>query len=346
MRFLYPQLLFLLILPALLLVPVFYRTHIQRRELKKFGETDLVRDLMPELSLRRKLAKDLLLLVAFTLMIFALARPQMGSKTEKVKLEGIEMVVALDISNSMLATDIAPSRLSMAKNIVKEVLDRMQNNKIGLIFFAGDAFVQMPITSDFISAKMYLDNASPDLIEAQGTEIGKAIKLARRSFPKDNKAKKAILLITDGEDHDGNALREVEQAKKEDILVSVIGVGTEEGGAIKMADDNYLTDENGQMVVTKLNTEMGKELAGAAGGVYIKAADVSGTVNAIRKSLDKIEKTELESTVYSAYTEVYQYFLFPALLVLLLEFVLLERKNRYFERMKLFESKTEKGIKK
>lgn len=186
MRFLYPELLFLLLLPVLLVVPVLYRTHVQRKKLKEFGRTDLVRDLMPDLSLRRKLGKDLILLFAFTLMILALARPQMGAKTEKVKLEGIEMMVALDISNSMRATDASPSRLALARNIVSRMIDKMSNNKIGLIFFAGDAFVQMPITTDFISAKMFLDNASPDLIEAQGTEIGKAVRMARRSFSKDN----------------------------------------------------------------------------------------------------------------------------------------------------------------
>lgn len=342
MRFLYPELLFLLLLPVLLVVPVLYRTHVQRKKLKEFGRTDLVRDLMPDLSLRRKLGKDLILLFAFTLMIFALARPQMGAKTEKVKLEGIEMMVALDISNSMRATDASPSRLALARNIVSRMIDKMSNNKIGLIFFAGDAFVQMPITTDFISAKMFLDNASPDLIEAQGTEIGKAVRMARRSFSKDNKAKKAIVIITDGENHDGNAIGEVEAAKKEGILVSVIGVGTEEGGPIKMDDGNYLTDENGQMVVTKLNTGMAKEIASAAGGVFIHAEDVSGSVRAIQKSLEKLEKTELESTIYSAYNEVYQYFLFPAILLLVLEFVILDRKNRYFERMKLFERKERK----
>lgn len=342
MRFLYPELLFLLLLPVLLIVPVLYRTHVQRKKLKEFGRTDLVRDLMPDLSLRRKLGKDLILLFAFTLMILALARPQMGAKTEKVKLEGIEMMVALDISNSMRATDASPSRLALARNIVSRMIDKMSNNKIGLIFFAGDAFVQMPITTDFISAKMFLDNASPDLIEAQGTEIGKAVRMARRSFSKDNKAKKAIVIITDGENHDGNAIGEVEAAKKEGILVSVIGVGTEEGGPIKMDDGNYLTDENGQMVVTKLNTGMAKEIASAAGGVFIHAEDVSGSVRAIQKSLEKLEKTELESTIYSAYNEVYQYFLFPAILLLVLEFVILDRKNRYFERMKLFERKERK----
>lgn len=342
MRFLYPELLFLLLLPVLLIVPVLYRTHVQRKKLKEFGRTDLVRDLMPDLSLRRKLGKDLILLFAFALMILALARPQMGAKTEKVKLEGIEMMVALDISNSMRATDASPSRLALARNIVSRMIDKMSNNKIGLIFFAGDAFVQMPITTDFISAKMFLDNASPDLIEAQGTEIGKAVRMARRSFSKDNKAKKAIVIITDGENHDGDAIGEVEAAKKEGILVSVIGVGTEEGGPIKMGDGNYLTDENGQMVITKLNTEMAKEIASAAGGVFIHAEDVSGSVRAIQKSLEKLEKTELESTIYSAYNEVYQYFLFPAILLLVLEFVILGRKNRYFERMKLFERKERK----
>ena len=339
MRFLYPELLFLLFLPPVLLVPVLLRTHIQRKALKEFGETALVRELMPDLSLRRKLGKDLILLLALILLILALARPQMGSKTEKVKLEGIEMMVALDISNSMLATDVAPSRLTMAKSIVRRMFDRMNNNKIGLVLFAGDAFIQMPMTGDFISAKMFLDNANPDLIEAQGTEIGKAIRLCRRSFSAENKAKKAIVILTDGENHEGDARAEAEAAKKEGILVNVIGIGTPEGGPVKLPDGSYLQDENGRPVVTKLNVEMGKELAGAAGGVFIRSAEVSGTVRALQKSLEKLDKTELETTVYSAYNEVYQYFLIPALLLLLVEFLILERKNRMVERMKLFEGK-------
>lgn len=336
-RFLYPYFFFLFIPIAFLGLFSFFRILRLRRIIKQFGDSALVKDLMPDLSFKRKVVKDIIVVSSLVLMTIALARPQMGSKTEKVKKEGIEVIICMDISNSMLSDDVKPSRLERAKGIVSKLVDNLSNDKVGLILFAGDAFVQLPITSDFVSAKMFLSTATPDLIATQGTAIGKAVNLAVRSFTSNEAVKKTIILITDGENHEDDALKAVKEAKDKGVLVNVIGVGTPQGGPIPLeGSQKYLLDENGQMVITKINEVMAQEIAQESGGVYILANDVSTTTRIIRKELDKIEKSELESTVYSAYDEKFHYFLIPALLLLIFDVIYLDRKNRYLRGMKLF----------
>lgn len=338
-RFLHPELLYLLIPLLLYGIYLFFRISKQRKELKRFGDTELVKELMPDLSLRRILGKDLILLGALLLMVVALARPQMGAKTEQVKTEGIEMMVCLDISNSMLSDDVKPSRLERAKAIVSKVMERMDNNKIGLIYFAGDAFVQLPITADLVSAKMFLSNASPNMIDAQGTVLEQAIRLGIRSFSTNDKVKRAIVLITDAENHEGDVMAAVKEAKEKGIIVNVIGVGSADGGPIPLPEGGYLLNEAGEMVVTKLDEQIAQEIVAASGGVYIRANDVSQTTKLLAKSLDKLDKAELEMTVYSAYNEMYYIPLIFALLLLILDFIYLERKNRYLRKVKLFEDR-------
>lgn len=340
-RFLHPQLLLLLIPIFMVGIYLFMRIRRQRKELKRFGDSDLVKELMPDLSLRRRLAKDLILLLALSMMVFALARPQMGSKTEKVTTKGIEMMVCLDISNSMLSDDVKPSRLDRAKAIVSKVMERLDNNKIGLIYFAGDAFVQLPITADLVSAKMFLSNASPSMIEAQGTVIGEAIRLAIRSFSSNDKVKRAIVLITDAENHDGDVLAAVKDARDKGIIVNVIGVGSMEGGPIPLPEGGYLQDEHGEMVVTKLDEKIAKEIVSASNGVYIRANDVSQTTKLLGESLEKLDQAEMEMTAYSAYNEMYYIPLIVALLLLMFDFIYLDRKNRYLRNIKLFEKRRE-----
>lgn len=338
MRFLYPEFLWLLLLPFTLFTAlIIWRTKSQKKALKEFGEKELVSQLMPELSLRSKFIKDFLMLFTLSFMILALARPQIGAKSEKVKSQGIEMMVCLDISNSMLSRDVSPSRLELAKMIVKRIADKLENNRIGLIYFAGDAYVQLPITADFISLRMLLNTASPSLIQAQGTEIGEAIQLGIRSFSKESKVKKAIVIITDAEDNGDDAMNAIEKAKEAGIIVTVIGVGTPEGGPIPMNDGSYLTDKEGNMVITKLNATSGQELASAGGGTYIQAQDISRTVKVLEKSIDKLEKSDLETTVYTAYDELFAFFLIPALLLLLFDFLYLDRKNQFFNKLHLFD---------
>lgn len=338
-RFLHPELLYLLIPLFLYGIYLFYRIAKQRKELKRFGDAELVKELMPDLSLRRILGKDLILLAALLMMVVALARPQMGAKTEQVKTEGIEMMVCLDVSNSMLSDDVKPNRLERAKAIVSKVMERMDNNKIGLIYFAGDAFVQLPITADLVSAKMFLSNASPNMIDAQGTVLEQAIRLGIRSFSNNDKVKRAIVLITDAENHDGDVMAAVKEAKEKGIIVNVIGVGSADGGPIPLPEGGYLMNEAGEMVVTKLDEQIAQEIVAASGGVYIRANDVSQTTKLLAKSLDKLDKAELEMTVYSAYNEMYYIPLIFGLLLLILDFIYLERKNRYLRKVKLFEDR-------
>lgn len=341
MRFLYPYILFLLIPLALVAIFLLWRMARQRKELKQFGETDLVRLLMPDLSLRKKLTKEMVLLLSVAMMVVTLARPQMGSKTDKVERKGIELMVAMDISNSMLSDDVKPSRLAKAKAIVSRMIDKLDNNKIGLILFAGDAYVQLPITGDMISAKMFLNNATPDLIQIQGTVLQDAVGLATRSFSSDEKVAKAIVLITDAEDHEGNVIAAVEEARKKGILVNVVGIGSTTGGPIPLPEGGYLQSDEG-MVITKLNEQLGMEIATASGGIYVRANDVSQTVKLLQESFEKLEQSELEMKFYSAYNEVYYIPLIAGLLLLLIDFVLLDRKNRYFKGIQLFERKDDK----
>lgn len=337
-RFYHPGYLYLLFPLFLIAAYAFVSIARKRRMLKRFGDTALVKELMPGLSLRRKLIKDILLSLTLGLLVIVLARPQMGSHPEKVTKKGIEVMICMDISNSMLSDDVKPSRLAHTKMILSRVIDHLQDDKVGMVLFAGDAFVQLPITSDFVSAKMFLSNASPEMISRQGTAIGKAISLAARSFSSNEKSKKTILLVTDGENHEGGVEEAIEEAKKEGILINVIGVGTTEGGPIPLQEKGqYLTDETGNMVITKLNEQMCESLSQLSGGAYIHAVDVSGSVRAVKKSFDGIEKTEMETTVYNSYAEMYPYFLLAALLFLCIERILLERKNQYFDRFKLFE---------
>lgn len=345
-RFLHPQYFFLLIPLFFYGIYLFYRIVRQRKELKRFGDSELVKELMPDLSLRRKLGKDILLLVALALMVFALARPQRGAKTEQVTTKGIEMMICLDISNSMLSNDVAPTRLDRAKAITSRIMERMDNNKIGLIYFAGDAFVQLPITADLVSAKMFLSNADPSMIEAQGTVLEQAIRLALRSFSGDEQVRKAIILITDAENHEGNVLSAVKEAKDKGIIVNVVGVGSIDGGPIPLSEGGYLMNEKGEMVVTKLDEKIAQEIVAASGGVYIRANDVSQTTRILGENLDKLEKSELEMTVYSAYNELYYFPLILSMVLLIFDFLILDRKNRQLLRHMrwLFEDKDKKEV--
>ena len=339
MRLLHPELLWLLLPLAGLLIYLLFKARREQNQLVRFGDTHLVRQLMPDLSLRRRLTKDIALLLSIGLMILALARPQMGSKTETVKRQGIEMIIALDLSNSMLSEDVKPSRLQRAKQITSQMMDQMENNKIGLVFFAGNAFVQVPITADLVSAKMFLSNANPDLISTQGTALADAISLATRSFSGNEEVQKAIVIITDAESHEGDVQGALKQARDKGIIVDIIGVGTPEGAPIPLADGGYLLDDTGEMVITKLNEQLAKEVVAASRGVYIRANDVSQTVRLIRKSLEELEQSELEMTIYSAYNEYYHIPLILALLLLVFDFIYLNRKNRYLRRMRLFDER-------
>ena len=338
-RFEDPIYLYLLVLIPLLALLRFFMVHQQKKRLRRFGDPELVRQLMPDVSRFRPLVKFCLLLAALALLIVTLARPQFGTKISHEKRIGIETIIAMDISNSMLAEDVTPSRLDRSKMMVENLVDHFTNDKIGLIVFAGDAFIQLPITSDYVSAKMFLSNIDPSMISVQGTDIAKAIDMASHSFTQQEGIGKAIIVITDGEDHEGGALEAAKNAKEKGLRVYVLGVGSPQGAPIPTGDGNYMKDQTGQTVMTGLNEEMCRQIAEAGGGAYIHVENNSSAQDQLDAELDKLAKKETESTIYSDYDEQFQAVAIIVLLLLILETCLLEAKNPVLKNISLFKRK-------
>lgn len=330
---------------ALVLIPVlalirWWMVLRQRKQLRRFGDLELIRQLMPDVSRIRPLLKFGLLLTALALLIVLLARPQMGTKISHEKRTGIETIITLDISNSMLAEDVAPSRLDRAKMMVENLVDHFTNDKVGLIVFAGDAFVQLPITSDFVSAKMFLSSIDPSLIGMQGTDIATAVNMASHSFTQEEGVGKAIIVITDGEDHEGGALEAAQDAKDKGMRVYVLGIGSTKGAPIPIAGTtDYMRDNIGETVMSALNEEMCKQVAEAGGGAYIHVENNSNAQELLNNELDKLAKKEISSTVYSDYDEQFQAVAILVLLLLIVEICILEIKNPHLKKIHLFNRK-------
>ena len=333
----------------LLTIPVFVVAYVlitrhKRRQLSEFGDPELMAQLMPDASKSRPIVKFALLMGALSLLIIAAARPQYGQQEKTVKRQGIEVMVALDISNSMLAEDVAPNRLDRAKQMLSKMIDNMVDDKVGLVVFAGEAFTQLPITCDYVSAKMFLNTISPKLIPTQGTAIGAALQTAIRSFgSQESDAGRAIILITDGENHEDDAIAAAKQAHELGIQVFVIGIGKPEGSPIPVPGTNdYIKDRGGQVVVSRLNEEMCQEIAQAGKGAYVRCDNTNTAMRALQQELDRIATTDLETTVYADYNERYQSFVLIALLLLVIDFFILMRQNHRLSRMDLFKEKAEK----
>ena len=334
-RFEHPEYLYLLlVLPVLLLLFIYYMKS-KKRALKRFGDMALLRTLMPEVALKKQHLKFWILWICCGLFILVIAGPQFGSKLETVKKQGIEVMICLDVSNSMLSTDVSPTRLGKAKQILSRLVDNLDNDKIGLIVFAGDAYIQLPITSDYISAKMFLSSINPAMVPTQGTAIGSAINLATKSFSPNETAEKTIVLITDGEDHQDNAVGAAEEAVKKNITVNVLGVGSPQGGPIPTAN-GYMKDKDGNMVLTRLDEKTAQDIAIAGKGIYVRVDNTNNALKALQKELDKKTKSEVESKVYSSYDEKYAVPAWILLFFLLVEFFILDRKNRILSKIKLF----------
>ena len=339
-RFEDPIYLYLLVLIPILAFIRFVSYRNQKKRLRKFGDPQLLKELMPDVSRFRPSVKFWLLEAALALLIVMLARPQMGTKISHEKRTGIETIIALDISNSMRAEDVTPSRLDRSKMMVENLVDHFSNDKIGLIVFAGDAFVQLPITSDYVSAKMFLSNIDPTMIATQGTDIARAIEMATHSFTQDQEVGKAIIVITDGEDHEGGALEAADAAKKKGMRVYVLGVGSTKGSPIPIpGTGNYMQDNTGNTVMSALNEDMCKQVASAGGGTYIHVENNSNAQQLLDQELDKLSKKEIESTVYSDFDEQFGAFGILALLLLIIEICILESKNPLLKNVSLFGSK-------
>ena len=335
-RFEDPIYLYLLALIPLLALIRFFMVHQQKKRLRKFGDPELVRQLMPNVSRFRPMVKFYLLLGALALLIVVLARPQLGTKISHEKRTGIETIICMDISNSMLAEDVTPSRLDRAKMMVENLVDHFTNDKIGLIVFAGEAFVQLPITSDYVSAKMFLSSINPSMLSTQGTDIAAAITMASHSFTQEENIGKAIIVITDGEDHEGGALEAAKEAKERGMNTYVLGVGSPNGALIPTGTGDYMKDNSGQTVMSALNEDMCRQLADAGSGAYIHVENNSNAQEQLDNELDKLAKKETSSTIYSDYDEQFQAVAIIVLLLLILEVCILEIKNPMLKNVSLF----------
>ena len=328
----------LLIIPILVLVR-FIVWQKRKRNLRKFGDSSLLKEMMPDVSKYRPTIKFCLLLSAITILIFMIARPQVGSKISHEKREGIEVLIALDISNSMLAQDVIPSRLEKSKLLIEDLVDHFTNDKVGLVVFAGDAFVQLPITNDYVSAKMFLQNINPSLITTQGTDLARAISLSQSCFTQREHIGRAIIVITDGEDHEGGALEAAREAYKKGINVFILGVGTSKGAPIPDGNGGYLKDNSGQTVLSALNEQMCQQVAKAGNGVYIHVDNTSDAQERLNKELSKLQSGISDTVVYSEYNEQFQIFGIILLLLLIAETILLESRNPLFKKINLFRDK-------
>ena len=328
----------LLIIPILVLVR-FIVWQKRKRNLRKFGDPSLLKEMMPDVSKYRPTIKFCLLLSAITILIFMIARPQVGSKISHEKREGIEVLIALDISNSMMAQDVIPSRLEKSKLLIEDLVDHFTNDKVGLVVFAGDAFVQLPITNDYVSAKMFLQNINPSLITTQGTDLARAISLSQSCFTQREHIGRAIIVITDGEDHEGGALEAAREAYKKGINVFILGVGTSKGAPIPDGNGGYLKDNSGQTVLSALNEQMCQQVAKAGNGVYIHVDNTSDAQERLNKELSKLQSGISDTVVYSEYNEQFQIFGIILLLLLIVETILLESRNPLFKQINLFRDK-------
>ena len=336
-RFADPTYLYALIILPFLAIFYFYSNYPRRRNIRKYGDPELMNALMPEVSKYRPDVKFWIVFLAFGLIIIMLARPQFGSKMETVKRSGVETVIALDISNSMLAQDVTPSRLDKSKKLISRMVDEFTNDKVGLIVFAGDAFTQLPITSDYISAKMFLESITPSLIASQGTDIGGAIRLAMKSFTPQEGVGRAIIVITDGENHEGGAIEAAKEAAGKGMQVYVLGVGSPDGSPIPVEGSNdFRKDRDGNVIVTRLNEEMCQEIAKAGNGAYIRVDNSNSAQRALQKEIDKLAKADVESTVYTEFDEQFQAIAWIIFFLLLIEMLILEKKNPLFKNIKLF----------
>jgi Ca-activated chloride channel family protein len=339
-RFEHIEYLFLLLIVPLLAGAYVLAIYLRNRDLRRLGDVNLLSHLIPDFSQFRLNAKFFIRLLVMVLVIFALAGPQFGSKLVQIKREGIEIIVALDVSNSMMAEDVKPNRLERAKQELSRLMDKLENDRLGLIVFAGNAYTQIPITNDYLSAKMFLAAINPGMISRQGTAIGSAIDLAERSFSAETKASKAIIIISDGENHEGDALEKSREAAEKGIKVFTIGMGLPQGVRIPLNSGPYnrdfRRDKDGNFVITRLNEQMLTDIASVGNGKYYRANAPGMGLNEMLSELNKLDKTEMEFREYSDFSEQFPVLIWIALGLLVLDFLILEKKNRWSRKIRLF----------
>lgn len=334
-RFANPQYLWLLVVLPVMVALFWLAARSRRKRIARFGHPDVLQELMPEVSTGRVTLRFLLLLGAMLCLILAAARPQFGSKLREEKTQGIEMMLVVDVSNSMLAEDFEPNRLDRTKYAIDRLVDGLKQDRIGVIAFAGEAHVQLPITSDYRMARAFTRKLSPSLIRAQGTDIAAAINLGAMSFSSQSEGSRVMILITDGENHESDAVEAARAAAERGIKIYTVGIGTPEGAPIMLGGE-YMTDENGDMVVSKLDEEGLKKIALEADGAYVRATKQNIGLQDIVDHIRKIEQRELSSVMFEEYDEQFRYLLALALVFLLVEWVILDRKNPLLARFDIF----------
>lgn len=337
-RFAHPEMLWLLLVVAAMVVMYVVMYYIQQRKLREFGNEQVIASLMPNVSKVRPHVKFGLTAFALVMLTFALAQPQFGIKVESTKTMGVEAMFVLDVSNSMRATDVRPSRLENAKMMLSKLIDNMPDDKVGLIIFAGDAFMQMPITADNVSAKMFMSTISPGSVPVPGTAIGAALDLAIRSFGDPNAdVGRTIVVLTDGENHEDDAVAAAKEARENGITVNVVGFGSPAGAPIPVAGSmDHWRDAQGNVVVTKLNEEMCKQVAAAGGGIYVRAGNSNSALRALNGEIEKMQKGEMDTSAYSNFDEKFYVLAWMALVLLVGEFFVLNRQNKTLNKIKWF----------
>ncbi|MBP7464229.1 MAG: VWA domain-containing protein [Bacteroidales bacterium] len=326
----------LLLIPGFILLWWVSRRN-RKKKIRQFGDPQVVAGLMPEVSKSLRRLKVILLLSAFGLIVIAIARPRFGSSLMEVKRNGIEMIVAIDVSNSMLTRDVKPNRLERAKKSVEKLISELQNDKIGLIVFAGDAYVQLPVTNDYASAKMFLSTINPAMVPKQGTAIGSAIDMAVRSFTSENQTSKVLVIFTDGENHEDDPVSSAKTAAEKGIVIHTVGMGLPNGQPVPAPDGNgFLKDNSGNVVMSKLDEAGLKNIALAGNGIYVRTGSSNSGIELISEEIGKMQQTTTTSQQYSDYDEKFAYPAALALLLLLAELFISDRITRKKSRIDIF----------
>lgn len=335
-RFANPHLLWLLVLVPVMIIAFAILLRLRRRSLLRFGNIETVKSLLRDVSSWRIYTKFTLILLAYTAMVFAVARPQFGAKLREEKVQGIEMMFVVDVSNSMLAEDLTPNRLDRTRYAVDKLLQQMEQDRVGVVVFAGEAKVQLPITTDYRMARSFTKRLSPSLVEVQGTDLSDAIELASLSFSQREGSGRVMILVTDGEAHDSDALLVAERAAQRGIRIFAIGVGSPEGEPIQIGGE-FIKDEKGEMVVSRLNEELLQQIAQKGNGAYIRATNAEFGLSDIVDEINKMEKSETSQLTFEEYNEQFYWILWIALGLLLIEGLLLDRRNPRLRRFNIFE---------
>ncbi|WP_348799289.1 VWA domain-containing protein [Flavobacterium adhaerens] len=332
--------LYLLFILPVVVVIFLYNLYWKKRKQREFGDLEIIKRLSPERSVFKPILKIIVLLLALTALIIALVNPKIGTKVETVKREGIDIVFAMDVSKSMLAEDVAPNRLEKSKQIVSQIINQLGSDRIGIVAYAGSAFPVLPITTDYSVAKMFLQSMSPGMVSSQGTSLDEAIKLSGTYFDDKSKTSKLLIMISDGEDHSEGATAAAEEAKKLGMKIVTIGLGTEKGGTIPLKRngivESYQRDQNGEIVITKLNQNSLATIAKITGGGYVNGNNTHDVIDYIKATLDKIQKTEFEATQMADFESQFQWFLGFAFLLIFADIFLLDRKTNWVKKLDLF----------